>query len=490
MTAKLRFDGPTNFRRLKASAIISGFILDLDSDMPNDVFALIDVFQRGVDRMSQLAPMAPNWDITHEDEISAISQDIRSSPSLMILASMTFLSGKVRMYSGVASSRFKSRARTYSITTEQTDEKTLEYGADIFKLPMVSVLAEYRPASLNRLTVEPVLATLVFKTTIHSSQNILRPTLLPFLTEVVSRVEKRMRSNNSHRPNTLSEQIVQNRPTGDSTALKSRTQIGFSLRIDQSRLELTCHPDVNVLAGLYWENGGFIVTVTPDRDVTLSGLISGLTIGLKHGFLTEECLRLDARNLSFSISFAKRRHSDTSFETTISFVSDTEFSGSLRLSRFQDLLCFKAVWMDHLPVFASQSNSVSLSPSKSVVEHATQQSLVTLVIIRIRRIGLEINLGQSISTVKLDMAEAVVRMSINELKDEITLLVHRIDINASGNLSGQVGVGDCEFRTYRIKTDPRRSASSSTSKLLQLRMTSGPLNCVLESEHRELLQYQ
>ena len=85
-------------------------------------------------------------------------------------------------------------------------------------------------------------------------------------------------------------------------------QISFSLRIDQSKLELTCQPDVNVVAGVHWDSGGFMVNISPGaRKVTFTGAVGGLTIGLKHGFLSEECVKLDARNLAFSADFAKTK---------------------------------------------------------------------------------------------------------------------------------------------------------------------------------------
>jgi hypothetical protein len=142
-------------------------------------------------------------------------------------------------------------------------------------------------------------------------------------------------------------------------------QISFSLRIDQSKLELTCQPDANVIAGVHWESGGFVLNVSPGfKQVAFTGSVGGLSVGLKHGFLSEDCVHLNANNLSFNVTFAESEYGG--MQKTLSVVMDTEFTGGVRFSRLQDILCFKAVWLDRIPVFASRNES----PTSSIYENA------------------------------------------------------------------------------------------------------------------------
>lgn len=501
MTAQLRSETSTSSRQISISASVSGFVLDIDSSIPDDIFSLIDVYRQGQERVTRLtdniprnaSPSSPTSvasELTGEKQYAAL-------PTSSILASLTFLSGKVRVYSGSASAL--SRTRPLSAhAREPTDAQFLEFGADLFKLPMVSVWTEYRatPAAQkfgSNRSAEP--STLMFKCAIHSSHNTLRPTLLPFIAEVVEHVEIRMRKATLRTPQTpisaVPDATARIPPEPDTV---STLHISFGLRIDQSRLELTCQPDVNVIAGLHWDSGGFVVSVSPGAsNVTFSGSVGGLTIGLKHGFLSEECVRLDARNLAFSMQFAKRVSEDGDQVSLVSVVLDTEFAGGVHFSRFQDVLCFKATWLDRIPILNGQQNSTSPSSSKSAVDVSTssspKQEFTTAVLVRIREIKLDVDLGQSISSVTIDLQDARIRTKMTEDLYEVSLTVADVAMLAKGNISGRVTVPDCLFQTTRRKESKLPDWGGKT-KMLELTMTSGPLSVVLESDHQKLLQYQ
>ena len=79
-------------------------------------------------------------------------------------------------------------------------------------------------------------------------------------------------------PATIAEE-----PASKATDPVSSMKISFSLRIDQSKLMLTCRPDANVIAGLHWDSGGFIINIAPGaRRVSFTGTVGGLTVALKH----------------------------------------------------------------------------------------------------------------------------------------------------------------------------------------------------------------
>lgn len=505
MTAQVRSETSASSRKISILANVSGFVLDIDSSIPDDIFSLIDVYRQGQERVARLADNIPrNTPITDSSLISPEST-AKQYPALLtssVVGSLTFLSGKVRVYSGSASSNSRTRSLSTAVR-EPTDEQFLEFGADIFKLPVVSVWVEYRATPAAQKfgiirKIEP--STLMFKSTIHSSQNTLRSTLLPFLTETVQRIEIRMRKNLGipHKPSVIQDtasRIVSDRSEPPAFDAVSSMQISFSLRIDQSRLELTCQPDVNVLAGLHWDNGGFVVNVSPGaRDVTFTGSVAGLTVGLKHGFLSDECVRLNAHNLAFSMQIAKKTAEDGELVSLVSVILDTQFEGGVRFSRLQDILCFKAVWLDRIPVFSGQQIPLPQTPSE-VAPHPTpsslppKQEIATAVLIRIRDIKLDVDLGQSISAISLNLQDALIRTKMTEDLYEVSLSVANVAILAKGNISGRVTVPDCLFRTIRRKEHKLLEGEGET-KMLELIMTSGPLDAVLESDHQKLLQYQ
>lgn len=502
MKAQLRSVLRADSRQLWVNANVSGFILDLDSTIADFVFSLIDVYRQGKERLEQLSSNVTRSPSSPPEELEkpALEKHYHAIPTSNVFTSLTFLSGKVRMYSNSATRLYRSRTLSTG-AAELTDEQILEVGAEIFNLPVVSVWAEYRATpALQKFggshDQEP--STLMFKSTVHSSRNVLRPTLLPFLTELVNHFETRMRKVSSRM--VLSPALSQSSSaasTDKEEALKavSSMRVSFSLRIDRSKLEFTCQPDVNVVAGLHWESGGFIVNVSPGaRQVTFTGTVGGLTIGLKHGFLSDDCLQLDARNLAFSVSFSKAEFTPKLIRNSISIILDTEFHGKVKFSRLQDILCFKAVWLDLFPLFNNPPTSEARTPLKYtpntplVTPSPVKQTFITMVLLRVRRINLEADLGQSISKVTLNLNQAVMRTKLTERSNEVAIFVEELLIIADGNLSGRARVRDCLFETIR-RTDIL-SLKQVDGRMLELRLTSGPLIATLESDRQRLLHYQ
>ncbi|KAF9465079.1 hypothetical protein BDZ94DRAFT_1351083 [Collybia nuda] len=501
MEAQLRSKRTGFSTRFWIGANVSGFILDLDSTIPAYVFSLIDVYRQGkerVDRVSANIPRTPSVEATPDKEIS-LERPYTTLPTSNVFASLTFLSGKVRVYSGSASKMY--RTRSFSRTRhELSDEQVMDLGAEVFNLPVVSVWAEYRATPGSQkvgAAHESEPSILMFRSTVHSSQNTLRPTLLPFLTELVSHVETRLRrvSMQTHLTTISGSHIPTVSTPPEISQSVSSMRISFSLRIDQSKLELTCQPDVNVIAGLHWDSGGFMVNVSPGaRKITLTGAVGGLTLGLKHGFLSEDCVKLDARNLSFSVTFAKVESKPGTSVSSVSVILDTEFLGVVRFSRLQDVLCFKAVWLDRIPIFNGQSAAISKTPSRASASatptiQLPRHEFSTIILVRIRQIMLDVDLGQSISAVTLDLKGAVMRTKLTEILSELSIFVAELSINAKGNIAGHAHVPRCFFQTIR-STESAHPNDNGKSRMLELRMTSGPLVIALESDHQKLLHYR
>ncbi|EAU91786.1 hypothetical protein CC1G_04554 [Coprinopsis cinerea okayama7 len=511
MRAQLRSSTVASSRKVWIDANVDGFLLDLDSSVPDYVFSLVDVYRKGkerVERLSATIPRTPSAMTPSVELPKPYDRHYTEIPTSNVFASLRFSSGKVRAYSVAAVKQFRSRSLSLSTASQDlTDEQVLDMGAEVFNLPTVSVWAEYRATPAARKLTEkdgerPTPSLLMFKSTVHSSRNVLRPQLLPFLTEVLNRVETRMRKISSlppHIPGTetpVSMDYPQPKLPSSNTEAVSSMQLSFSLRIDKSRLELTCQPDVNVVAAVNWESGGFTLNVSPGaRRVSFTGAVGGLAIGLRHGFLSEDCVNLDARNLTFSIAFSKMDTLDGRTAGTVSAILDTEFLGGVRFSRLQDILCFKAVWLDRIPIWNSYAPPEAKNIPKTIVipaspvEPTRDQSLSTVILIRIRQIKVSVDLGQSICFTVLDLKNAVLRTKITDMMQELSIFVEDVSVTAKGNLSGRIHVPDCLFQTIR-RSEQFISQDEAESRMLELMMTSGPLVAMLESDHQRLLHYR
>jgi hypothetical protein len=130
------------------------------------------------------------------------------------------------------------------------------------------------------------------------------------------------------------------------------------------------------------------------------------------------------------------------------------------------------------------------APNKSTSTSTSQilpaQEFTTVLLLRIRQINLEVDLGQSISTITLDLKDAVARTKLTEEFSEVSLYVSDVAIVARGNISGHSSVSNCVFQTVRRQN----SSQVGRNRMLELRMTSDALIAVLESDHQKLLHYR
>jgi hypothetical protein len=492
MTAQLRTEKVNENTRLSIVADVSGFILDLDSSLPDYIFSLVDVYQHGkqqVERINASIPSSTSRDVP----LATNPPKATDLPAADVCGSVTFRSGKIRLHS--SSDMPSPRGRTVSFT--RNNIAFSELGTDIIKLPEVTVWTEYHGASTVSCAdanAERPYAELMFKSTIHSSQNTLFPAnILPFLSEFNTHLETRMKQQpgRSSSPPTLPDLGGSNDSVPITSSTPANLRISVGLQIDKSHLELTCQPDVNVNAGVHWESGGFFLSLEPGmRQMSFSGAVKGLAVSLRHGFLSEACATVEARGLTFSTSFSKEYDG----APTISLLVDTELVGGLRFSRLQDLLCFKAVWLDRIPVFSGPPINEA-SPTTPVAAAAVTKSedgpsspFLTALCVRVRRFNLDVDLGQSISVVALHLEQIVVQTRLTHISSELQFLVGNMDIQAVGNISGRADVPNFMFRTTRVMESAH--AELPGHRMLQLEMTSGPLNIALESEHQDLLKYR
>ncbi|KAH8118988.1 hypothetical protein DFH11DRAFT_1696800 [Phellopilus nigrolimitatus] len=509
MTARLRSETTLSTRHVSVSARINGFVLDFDPSISGYVFSLVDAYRQGKQRVERLTlglpRNAPNVDLITPLSKQDSGHGDRQSTILTtsIEAYLKFMSGVVRLH---PMSKDTSTFSSISPVWRGESYRILDSDAEILKLPELSVWCNYHTNSgvAGTSSSEEDLSSpvLVFRSTVHSSHNTLRPTLLPFITGIVHSVEERMK-NVSHGTLRPSSSSILSTTTVDESSpdagrsqqpVSSNLQLIFTLRIDKSRLELTCKPDVNVVAGLHWDSGGFVLNISPGgQGVSVSASIDGITANLKHGFLSEASARMDAKNLNFSVNFAKASLRCGKVINSVSAVVDTEFSGSIRFSRLQDFLCFKAVWLDHIPVFLGDAAESTNSPSKlstvSSLDQAPKHGFDTAVVIRIRQISLEADLGQSISIVTFELQKALIRTRLKTEYSELSVSFARVDMQARGNLSGHLRMPDFLFRTVRRRQGPHLDGQALT-RMLELTLTSGTLDIQLQSDWLWLLQYR
>ncbi|KAF8678264.1 fermentation associated protein [Rhizoctonia solani] len=512
MEAEVRSTSTPTTRQVRIRAIVSGFELDIEPSIVNYVFSIVDVYRQGRDRISRLATYT-----TRSDAASSITQLAPAVPSnaqysavltTNIKASFEFKSGRIRTHT--PSVRASDPERTQSVPTLSPQTEIFEHGTDILDLPMVSAWLEYKatPACQKVMgSTTPNQSILVCDTTIHPISNVLKPSLLPFLTDVSKRVQERL----AHAPtpprspgatpfsdlSTIHEGVSLDDSPGGASVTGSM-QVIFSLNINKSTLELTCQPDVNVVAGLNWESGGFVVTISPGaREVAVVGTMTSLTAGIQHGYLNEDSISAKAQNLTFSVDFRKLKSDEDATTNSVSVVINTEIAAKMRFSRLQDLLCFKAVWLDRIPVFDSLVRPPPVHSSVSVIKAELPgsnyvpltQPFQTLVLVNVDKVNIMADLGPTIAQVTLDIESLTFRTRLCEDVSEATLTMAKLDLLSERAVMGYVRMPDFVFQTVRRRHGKLSHDIDGHAKMLELTLKSGDIEAAMEYERQHLMHF-
>ena len=188
--------------------------------------------------MERLASNIPRAASPQPPEPSPVAiPSFDEQPSSNIFGAFVFESGEIRMHS-----EGRHRRTMSSAFTDDVDDSLPMTGTELIKLPVVSAWIEYRASSnVSTAPWPPQPSTLIFKAKIHSSQNVLKPTLLPFVTDIADSVQTRMRTTTRLELSDLSMVTEGSGPVPSSPPAvvpdprkTSRLQLNFSLRIDQS----------------------------------------------------------------------------------------------------------------------------------------------------------------------------------------------------------------------------------------------------------------
>jgi hypothetical protein len=197
---------------------------------------------------------------------------------------------------------------------------------------------------------------------------------------------------------------------------------------------------------------------------------------------------INARNLVFSASYAHHGYSNEEPLHAISVVVDTEFGAAFRLDRLQDLLIFKAVYIDRLPGSSPQSSRKS---EPRGTNKPSIPGLKTMVLFRARHINLQADLGHNVAFAVFDMKNLVIRSRLLESSTDFTVTIQHIKLNLKEDrpLAGYLRLPEFSFTSTR-EAGIRSNQKNVTTQLLDVRMGSGALDLVLQSERRILFQYR
>ncbi|WRT63262.1 uncharacterized protein IL334_000165 [Kwoniella shivajii] len=470
--------------QLSAHCSATDFKLSLSPDIADGIYKLIDLFHHGKERISNLeaqykSEMAkyPHESVSSKYDDSASPITARPSQQISVRMSYTFNSGIVELHREVSDSDRRMM---------NADLKRGRHWHDTVVLPTVSLWMDYTGPKGNDAISddsEESDAVLLF----NASRNLLRPSILPFFVQVVNRMESRAKRKVSYAalsqppdldlpPTPASQQAA--RVVAKTPA--QRIKLRFTLRIDRSRLRLSCAPDSNAYVDLKWESGGFLANTTIGREgvTAVAGTISGVTAYLRHEFAEEgrSCIEAGAKDMAFSVAY--RPEDGSGHQKGLSIVLDTQLSGQFRLDQFSAWLVFAAVWVDSAP-------PLDLPPKSAIVEAATtsapilapapsHEKLAIVALVRFRSIDFDANVG--VTNAKLELTPVVLRTLSNGEVTEVDLDIGVTQFTAMGDISGEIKSERINFHTNRQSS---RAASHSVPTVLSMAIDAGDLTGAL-----------
>ncbi|KAG9009804.1 hypothetical protein FRB93_005075 [Tulasnella sp. JGI-2019a] len=512
MKADIHSDLAGKTRSIEAGAHVDGLELDLDTSITSYVFSLIDVYRQGKDRIERLAPGQAQANL---DAISAriastqsVETHLATASSSNIKIKFSFQSGRVRLFPP----KDRSSPTPLPRLSSGLSSEGIAGVANTIRLPEIFVDGEFQAASASEKFTggtDAALAKLKVDINVQASKNTIRPSVLPLVVEIMRDVERRVsahpRDSGPHIASKLASEsgpLAEGAPDNLSTVfpvaesvMGSHLHAQFTLKVETSHLELTCQPDAKVVAGLAWQSSQVILNIEPGvRQISVLGEIGGINIHIRHEFLPMLSLTAEARNLIFNVVMGRADHRDNSYSVaSLSVTTKTDISTKFIAVRLQDLLCFKAVWLDRIPIVEARpkmdgpGTPLPLStklPTPGTVQNSPSTMVVVVTAI-IQTLKLELDLGPAITKVALDLKPLVITRKRESAYSEFSVYVENIQLIASRVLSGHLKMPHLLFKTKHGEKLVGTGARGNGNQL-EVQIDTGALDIMLKHDQMEL----
>ncbi|KAM0790005.1 hypothetical protein ACM66B_005335 [Microbotryomycetes sp. NB124-2] len=502
---------------------VSGLEVDLVPSVVDYALSLIDVYELSHERFAKFAigTNAPPTPQPTPAPSRSASFPLQGTPK-SAQATFEFESGTIRFHSARAeesrpaplptssSQRPQHHRRGRSLHEDLLRNLTLSSTAataadasvsapDVVRLPKLSIWAEYvDPKDGNEVRVH-------VDAKIHASNNTLRPSLLPFVSDVAGQLKRRaLQPSSATAPPSptmtpLDEAALPSRvsvhghsvSTNPPAALQ-RLRVSVSLKVDQSRLEISCLPAAEVTARLTWESGGFLLVLTPDvKTAEFSMRVDGVAAGLRHSFSPEDCLLAEAKGMSASVTFQGAIDPFAEAQGQLSAVIDVpDLSAEMNFRHLQDWLCLKAVWLDRmdlaLDVPKRDESTKAKTPAEPASTRTATSNVLTVVQARIAKFRFLCDVGQAIGRFNFVANTVTSRLRwVPGESREFTTGIKQLELGGQGRAGGSLSVDGVMFST-RLRDSPNAEHVSG-SDLLQIQIGVGKIVAALEYEFHKLL---
>ncbi|KAH6607754.1 fermentation associated [Trichoderma cornu-damae] len=348
----------------------------------------------------------------------------------------------------------------------------------VLRSPGLAWKAEYRDNGLD----DPALSGEV---KIDASSNILYPSVVPLIMDIVSSVKAVVSDGADHEPASKPEP-PKPRPekpgdednilTADPSAVLGRVKLNLGLRICRQEFSLSCQPIARVAATTSFEDVYFTLNTVSSQDhgnfFAISGALNKPRASVQHVYSRESTASFELDTVT--LSFMNSKHvSGTSGVSAILSVSPMKIS--VNAKQVQDFLLFREIWYPK----DLRADSTTPPPVAKLATETSQGHLVQryqqvaataafpwTATISIAALDVSVDMGQAIGKSVFQINDFwVSSKKTSDWEQNLCLGFDKIGIDCTGRLSGFI-----TLRKFRLRTSihwPKREEALNETPLVQ-----------------------
>ena len=313
---------------------------------------------------------------------------------------------------------------------------------------------------------------------IDASNNILYPSVVPLILDIVNSVQEVVSTSDNKKPADAKEPNLEREETGttdniltaDPSAVLGRTKLNIGLRILRQEFSLSCQPIARVAAtacfdGIYF-TANTVSSVEHGNFFAISGTFENLHASVQHVYSRESTGSFEIQTVT--LSFMNSKHvSGTSGVSAILNISPMKVS--VNAKQVQDFLLFREIWYpaelrdrNTAPVAKLQTENSQGHLVQRYQQVAATAAFPWTATISIAALDVAVDLGQAIGKSVFQITDFwVSSKKTSDWEQNLCLGFHKIGVDCTGRLSGFVALQDFKLRTS-IQWPKREEALNET----------------------------
>lgn len=419
---------------VKIDAKVGGFEVDIDGSLSDYVNALNIIYVKSKDRVDEFTKVSNNR--SEEIETPAVEQDKDTLVHLDLEGMFEYQSGVVRMYPRRhAGEILRKKPRQQAGNNDRSANSSSKMAT--VKIPGLTAWCTCQMPFGTHASVADIPRRLHGDIMIHESDNILHPSLMQFLQEIIAGLKIGMQQSSERKAT---------RPS--SAPLDKNINASVVLRLSRTKLDLSCQPTSKVLCSLSWDESEFLMSSfssegTPSsHTMSCVGSLRNVSAMVKHHFSPEACLTAKIDHLLINAMLTSQRQQNGCEEDDISIVVKMPSTHvDVNMRHLQDLLMLNACWLNQK--HAHKATATTMTTATDHVEEASHHPVIAPkpfarhITLQMETIALSVDLGQAIGKVTLvpNNVSLCTHMQPFDAK-RLELRLDKIDVAAEGRLSG------------------------------------------------------